>query len=321
MPDHSQRIRQGLTLLRQARDDDLEFEVLQGGVSGAYTYLVDLGAGLKVLKLTEATSAPWVLQRAQRELLFYRQLAPQVSLRVPQLLASYSDGTGATALLFVAYRPPEPPDRWGKAHYRYVAQQLAFFHTLFWDTTEKLAPYPWLKRVSPDGLKQHLPQAHAAWQALFEQPRLAETFTAHTRQMIAHLLPRVPTLSERITAFPRTLCHGDCHMGNLLHDQQGDLLWADWQEIGVGCGPEDLAFFLQRAQASGGGVPYASAVEAYQEQLEKLDRPVSLEAIRRVVAVSELCTRLVHWPGYLNQASARQVADHLERINLLAQDL
>ena len=111
MPDHSQRIRQGFTLLRQARDDDLEFEVLQGGVSEAYTYLVDLGAGPKVLKLTAATSAPWVLQRAQRELLFYRELAPQVSLRVPRLLASYTDGTGTNALLFVAYRPTDGEKR------------------------------------------------------------------------------------------------------------------------------------------------------------------------------------------------------------------
>ncbi len=31
--------------------------------------------------------------------------------------------------------------------------------------------------------------------------------------------------------------------------------------------------------------------------------------------------KLVHWPGYLSQASPQQVADHLERIDLLAQDL
>ena len=179
----------------------------------------------------------------------------------------------------------------------------------------------WLKRVPPDSLQRHLPQAHAAWQALFEQPRFAETFTAHTRQHIARLLPQVPTLGERIAAFPRTLCHGDCHMGNLLHDRQGEPVWADWQEVGVGCGPEDLAFFLQRAQAAGGSVPFASVVEAYQEQLEKLGTPVTPEAVRRVVAVSELCTRLVHWPGYLHQASPQGVADHLERVALLAQDL
>lgn len=321
MTDHRQRIRQWLARLRQTTDDALEYEVLQGGISGAYTYLVDPGTGPKVLKLTEAASSPVVLQRAQRELFFYRELASQVPIRVPQLLASYTDGTGASALLLVAYRPPEPPERWQKAHYRQVAQQLASFHTCFWDATEKLTAYPWLKRGSPGDLKRYLPQAHAAWQVLFEQPRFAETFTAHTRQMIAHLLPQVQVLSERITAFPQTLCHGDCHMGNLLYDQQGDPVWADWQEVGVGCGPEDLAFFLQRAQAAGGGAAYASMVEAYQEQLERLNTPVTLEAIRRVVAVSELCTRLVHWPGYLSQASPQQVADHLERIDLLAQDL
>jgi Ser/Thr protein kinase RdoA (MazF antagonist) len=321
MTDHSQRIRQWLARLGQAGDDHLEYEVLQGGISGAYTYLVDFGTGPKGLKLTEATSAPGVLQRAQRELLFYRELAPQVPLQVPQLLASYTDDTGASALLFVAYRPPEPPDVWQEAHYWRVAQQLASFHARFWDKAEKLDPYPWLKRVSPDGLERHLPQAQAAWQALFEQPRFAEIFTAHTRQMIARLLPQVQALSRRLAAFPLTLCHGDCHMGNLLHDQHGKPVWADWQEVSVGCGPEDLAFFLQRAQAAGGSVPYASAAEAYQEELERLGMPVTLEAVRRVVAVSELCTRLVHWPGYLSQASPQQVADHLERINVLAQDL
>ena len=321
MTGHSHRIRQWLARLEQAGDADLDYEVLQGGLSGAYTYLVDFGTGPKVLKLTEATSTPEVLQRAQRELLFYRELAPQVPLQVPQLLASYTDDTGASALLLVTYRLPEPPDRWQEADYLQVAQQLASFHAHFWGKAEKLAPYPWLKRASPDGLGRHLPQAHAAWQGLFEQPRFAEIFTAHARVMIARLLPQVQALSERMTAFPRTLCHGDCHLGNLLHDQQGDLVWADWQEVGVGHGPEDLAFFLQRAQAAGGSVPYASAVVAYQEQLERISRPVTLEAIGCVVAVSELCTRLVHWPGYLSQASQQQVADHLERIDLLAQDL
>lgn len=321
MTDHSQRIRRWLTRFEQAGDADLEYEVLQGGVSGAYTYLVDFGAGPKVLKLTEATSTPGVLQHAQRELSFYRELAPQVPLQVPQLLASYTDSTEASALLLAAYRPPKPPGSWQEADYQRVAQQLASFHTHFWDRAEELDPYPWLKRATPDGLERHLPQAQLAWQALFEQPRFAEIFTAHARQIIARLLPQVQALSERLAAFPLTLCHGDCHMGNLLHDQQGELVWADWQEVSVGCGPEDLAFFLQRAQAAGGSVPYASAVEAYQEELERLGRPVTLEAVKRVITVSEVCTRLVHWPGYLSQASPQQVADHLERIDLLAQDL
>lgn len=53
-----------------------------------------------------------------------------------------------------------------------------------------------------------------------------------------------------------TLCHGDCHLDNLLRDPDGRLIWADWQEARKGYGPSDLAFCLQRAEATGAAIAH-----------------------------------------------------------------
>ena len=58
-----------------------------------------------------------------------------------------------------------------------------------------------------------------------------------------------------------TLCHNDCPIGNLLRDE-GRLVWADWQEAGIGQGANDL---YQRADMPVDRV----VVRAYQERLEE----------------------------------------------------
>ena len=55
--------------------------------------------------------------------------------------------------------------------------------------------------------------------------------------------------AARIETFPSTLCHGDCHMGNLLRDAHNGLVWADWQEVGTGHTARDRRL---RDERSGG---------------------------------------------------------------------
>jgi aminoglycoside phosphotransferase (APT) family kinase protein len=54
---------------------------------------------------------------------------------------------------------------------------------------------------------------------------------------------------------PACLIHGDLHAGNLLRDAEGASVWADWQEVGIGQGPEDLALLWQRAEFDGADRP------------------------------------------------------------------
>jgi aminoglycoside phosphotransferase (APT) family kinase protein len=137
--------------------------------------------------------------------------------------------------------------------------------------------------------------------------------------LINELLTRIKDVASVTQSFPLTLCHGDCHIDNLLEDSFGNLIWADWQEVGLGYGPEDLSFFFQRARASGGKPPYDKMIDIYRSSIEAaIDERIPIDSIQRVMDEFELRTRLLHWPAYLIHAPEEIVADTLHRIEKLA---
>ncbi len=150
--------------------------------------------------------------------------------------------------------------------------------------------------------------------------RFRDVLTPRRRQAIEALLRQIATIEAAVRAFPPTLCHGDCHIGNLLRDRDGHLVWADWQEVGIGRGPEDLSFLLQQAWFEGAAVSLDEVAEAYRERLERaLGRNFSLSAIIAVMHAAELRTRLLEWPAYLKHAPEAALAQILDRIQYLAE--
>ena len=65
-----------------------------------------------------------------------------------------------------------------------------------------------------------------------------------------------------------TLCHGNDHLDNLLRDQDGTLIWADQQEVGIGYGPNDLTFLIQHAETNGANIAHDSVITTYCTALE-----------------------------------------------------
>ncbi len=297
-------------------------ERLPGGISGSHTYRLDLADYQAVLKVTLTASEPFILQRVQRELAFYRMFAAQVPTRVPEVLASCANEAFACCLLLTAYDAVSPPHLWKEADFLEVAEQLADLHARFWDqATELLSAYPWLP-VPPEQISDvKIQQAAEAWLALADEVRFGQLLGSPQQQRLCDLLSRIPEFGASLLSLPLTLCHGDCHIGNLLRDTQGYLVWADWQEVRLGRGPEDLSFLQQRARADGAQVP-DTMVNAYQARLEAaLGRSIPIAAVRRVLFASELQTSLVEWPHYLGWSSAEQVANILERIEFLVTEL
>jgi len=99
-----------------------------------------------------------------------------------------------------------------------------------------------------------LEPARAAWRALWTQPRLAAVFDQATIARVEGALQSlaVEPVASASPDLPLTLCHGDAHHENLLTRDDGAWVWADWQEVGIGCGVDDVSFFYQRSMAAGG---------------------------------------------------------------------
>jgi aminoglycoside phosphotransferase (APT) family kinase protein len=298
------------------------YDVLQGGISGSHTYRVRLATGAAVLKVTLAGSEPTIYARARREVRFYHTLADRVPLRVPHMLTSYEQGAFGLCLLLAAHRPVDPPEAWREADYLQVATELADLHALYWGKVDELAQFSWLRQPEREIREAQIQRARQAWQDLLNQDKFADLPRAHSLEPFWAKFVSLPEIDARMRDFSATLCHGDCHIGNLLRDHEGRLVWADWQEVGIGRGPEDLSFLFQRAFVTGNEALTGRVTAAYKERLEaQIGAQISLSAIQRVIDGCELRMSLLEWPFYLGWAPVELVSNMLHRIDTLTDRL
>ena len=306
-----------LTAQRSRIDEALaaQLELLSGGISGASTYRVHGLSQPCILKVVEAESAEYVHARAYREIHFYDQLAACVPLSTPRVFASLIEKSGYCALLIAAYQPLRPANQLPAGDFTEIAIQLARFHALFWNCTEQLTSLSWLTQPTTRDLTNDARHARETWLALAQRPQFRDILTEATLHAIEAALGDIQSTSEYGSDTAMTLCHGDCHLDNLLCDQEGHLIWADWQEVGIGYGPSDLAFLMQRAEANGADIAHSMIVAAYCKALRAAGvAGVSERAITSAMNESERRTRLLYWPDYMGDATTERMAHHLTRI-------
>jgi Ser/Thr protein kinase RdoA (MazF antagonist) len=293
------------------------WRLLAGGLSGSSVYAVDLGGEQAILKLTPPGGDRHGAEQALREHRFYRDLATRLPIKVPRVLGLDLDGEAEAAILLAAYESSPPPDQWTEQDYTQVAQQLGQFHATFWDQAETPAMPEWVEDKPQVTLAQCLAAAEQ-WRKLSEREELRETL-APLLPRVERLLLQIPELDPRMITMPSTLCHGDCHTGNLLRDPAGDWVWADWQQVRRGLGVDDLAFLWQRAfAATDARPPYEAMMQAYRAGLKRMHRALLTdEQLQHNLAWSELRSWLVDWPGYLGFLTAAQIQLIVQRIAAL----
>ncbi len=217
-----------------------------------------------------------------REAAFYRAAAA-IPVRVPKVIAA--DGT---CVLFEALAPLPPAADWAEARWHEIARQLGALHHA--DVAATVGEQPWLKpAAAPD--RHPDATARAFW-------------TADELALLDHLEP---------ADLPPCLVHGDVHAGNLLIDGAHNLVWADWQEVGIAAGPEDLALLWQRAEFDGADPPRAAMLASYAKAR---GIPYDSELIR-AVTTAELRLLLLDWPPFLTGADPSRAAVMRRRLEAL----
>jgi Ser/Thr protein kinase RdoA (MazF antagonist) len=315
---HRQRIEYCLKKMYREPSQLQAYQILQGGISGATTYRLQMMGEELVLKVTSMESERSVRERAQRELSFYQTVIPRLPLRAPHVLAHLCDAR-EIALLLTAYEPSAPPMQWQEGQYLKVAKQLAQLHASFWKKTEQVAQFSWLRQQQWTLSALQMQQVTQQWQALRNDPRFQLLIPPSRYQRVVSLLSLMGGVKSLLTSFPLTVCHGDCHIDNLLRDGQGQLVWADWQEVRVGPGPMDLSFFCQRAFQAGGMVPLEAMISTYHQQLEAETREqLPFALLTEMLDALELRAWLLDWPAYLIHVSPQWLGELFNRIDLLA---
>lgn len=307
-------------LRRLGREPDGTFfasRVLAGGLSGSVVYHVALASEDLVLKVTLPGEDRSLMARACREVWFYRDLATLVPVHVPWVLDLHLSETEGAVLLLAAYRPSPSSDDWTERSYIEIAHQLGRLHATFWGKTTESDLPAWL-RARPEVTPDECQAAARLWRALGERDDLIDALVPYSRSLES-LLGSIPALERHMPTMPATLCHGDFHADNLLLGPTGEWIWADWQEVRLGPGVDDLAFFWQRAfVAADSPPPHDAMVQAYVAGLATVDGTlISREQVDRALAWAELRSWLVAWPGYLGYLSTARIVRVLRRIDML----
>lgn len=284
---------------------------LNGGASSSCVYRLEVEAKGMVLKFTSSDTPPYVYQRAVREYQMYSCFAGWLPQLRPELLAAVHDN-GGIALLLSEYIVPAR-ERWTLEWLRLVLDAICEVHASLWSSTNRLSEYHWLRRPASSTVSsEDKTSALQLWQQLLQR---VDGCGTETMALLERLIQDIDCLLHIESEFPKCLCHGDFHAGNILTTIDGKVIISDWQEVGIGRGPEDISFFLQRAQHSGFAYSRDEVIALYTALLnEKIPAPVSQTQVQRIISASDLVVMLLHWPFYLQQASANTVQGFTDRI-------
>ncbi|GIF48156.1 phosphotransferase family enzyme [Asanoa ferruginea] len=213
-----------------------------------------------------------------REVALYRSAA-RLPVRIPRLVAADD-----TCLLLEALEPLPRAADWPPAQWHEIARQLGTLHAT------PPEDQPWLRRPTSRRPDQ---TARAFW------------------------TPTELELHDRAgenAKLPTCLVHGDLHAGNLLRAPDGELVWTDWQEVGLGQGPEDLALLWQRAEFDGADPPREAMLAGYAAA-----RGIPHDdTLVRATVTAEIRLLLLDWPVFLQHADPDRRALMRRRLHLLA---
>jgi Phosphotransferase enzyme family len=180
----------------------------------------------------------------RREALFYANLAPSLSLRVPVTHAAITDDEGAFALLLedlTATSCEVSDGTWGITPDGAAGalQDLAELHVRFEDPVRRAAEAPWVTALTPSttyggpmlryGIDNHRDRLSDAF------VDIAELYLAHHEQ--------VQALWHSARHGLHTVIHGDPHIGNLFVDD-GRVGFLDWGIINLNTPMRDVSYLL-----------------------------------------------------------------------------
>ena len=183
---------------------------------------------------------------------FYRDLAAEMPVRVPQVVFADTDGTGYVMVLEDLAASgctfPRPDDADVAVRTADIVAELAGLHAPYWESPRFAADgdLAWLVERGTRGgsggrffvenaVKEIGAEMDATWH------RLAELYLAHTDAIV-----------DLWRSGPRTLVHGDNHSGNLFVDPTLDSVtgaagrtgFLDWAVVQAGPGMRDVSYVL-----------------------------------------------------------------------------
>ena len=181
-----------------------------------------------------------------KEVGFYRELAPQLSVRVPKVLAAEIDSDGVDFILLFEDLGParggNQLDSCSLADAREAMRQAAALHAPSWEN-QSIIGTPWLH--PREGQIDQVKALYKPAQAIFRE-RYADSLEPEYMAVCEQLNEAADQWFSR-DGTPKCLLHGDFRLDNMLFDIQGGkepIAVLDWQTVAVGNALTDIGYFM-----------------------------------------------------------------------------
>ena len=177
---------------------------------------------------------------------FYRDLSHEVPVRIPRAWYAETEGDRYVMVLedleAAGCRFPSPTDDDIEFRARDIVEQLAALHAQYWES-------PRFDDADDLGWLAHKSTGDAGGGSKFVQmavDNLGDEFDASFHRIADFYLAHAPEIVRLWNTGPRTLVHGDPHMGNLFVDvPNGNRTgFLDWAVLGRSPGMRDVAYNL-----------------------------------------------------------------------------
>lgn len=199
----------------------------------------------------------------EREVRFYREVAPMVRIRTPRAhAAAFDPATSDFVLLLEDLAPARQGDQIAGcsiAQAERALVELAGLHAPCWGEPA-LAGLDWLPRATPESLERRETLYRTVW------PRFLETYAGalppggvELGEQFGRALSRGLDPGDAV----RCVTHGDYRIDNMMFGTEAGgypLAVVDWQTVGIGVGAWDAAYFL-------GAGPSIEDRRAHEERL------------------------------------------------------
>ncbi|GGN80828.1 phosphotransferase family protein [Nocardia rhizosphaerihabitans] len=240
----------------------------------------------------------------EREVRFYRELAPQVRVRTPDVYAAeFSSETGDFLLLLEDLAPARQGDQLAGCTAEVAAtamDEIAGLHAPCWGE-DRWRELRWLRRDRP-GIAEVTPRLWASFLHRYSD-LLSEEIRCAGQLFVEHLDSWLSWESNH-----RTVVHRDFRLDNVLIGPQGSMSVVDWQTCAIGSGAEDVAYFL------GSGLPEEQRGELEGDLVRRYyDRIVELGVGDYSWAECWLDYRRGAWHGMLMSINASMLARRTDR--------
>jgi thiamine kinase-like enzyme len=265
------------------------------GASGAYVFNADNQLIIKYISLPDLTEV--VRTQFYKEYNFYRLYANDGIDFIPDVI--FQTVNNDEMLIVLKKYTAIKHEKWNEDLQKSAMQLCARINTMDINNISTI-----LQSEKKQNDTYPLSRSFENWQCL--QSKFPIHIDAALLQEMYEKYDEI-ILTEKKLTIPQTVCHGDFHPNNFLM-YEDKLIICDWQNLNIGRGISDVAFFISRGADMRIHIDRDMLInEYYKAMIRYTDKKIEIGDLYKNIAASEFTVSFRFWAEYLQDSSIERI--------------